>query len=262
MSKLSNYVDTLIELSRQQGLTSSNDVVYRLAPEVVVILSDNEPTDHTFPLNGVWIVSDINAQNYKSVYKRVSKTPADGFAYTWNLIDDYDVFMSAQTWDSADLPAPVILSAKGGQMEAALLPRIVTQFLATEAIPRSYADAIKSQLSSGFSVMLNNMNSRVTANTGRTNDLNQKVQLLSAKVDEAISSSAIRGAVVVQDTPTPLWACTHDFGEGYGFMLCMDDSGEIVWPERVYTDPSAPETLLVEFLDSVSGYGLLVFIPK
>lgn len=262
MSKLSNYVDTLIDLSRQQGLTGGNDVVYRLAPEVVVILSDNEPTDHTFPLNGVWIVSDINAQDYKSVYKRESKTPANGQAYTWNLIDDYDLFMSAQTWDSADLPTPVIVSGKGGQMEAALLPRIVSQFLANEAIPRSYADAVKTQLSNGFSVMLSNMNNRVTANTGRTTQLNESVQLLSSKVDEAITSSAIRGMVVVQETPTPLWACTHEFGEGYGFMLCMDDSGEIVWPERVYTDPSAPETLLVEFLDSVSGCGLLVFIPK
>lgn len=262
MSKLSNYVDTLIELSRQQGLVNGNDVVYRLAPEVVVILSDNEPTDHTFPLNGIWIVSDINAQNYKSVYKRKSKTASEGFAYTWELIDDYDVFMSAQTWDSADLPTPVIVSGKGGQMEAALFPRIVSQFLANETIPRSYADAIKTQLSNGFSVMLSNMNNRVTANTGRTTQLNESVQLLSSKVDEAISSSAIRGMVIVQDTPTPLWACTHDFGEGYGFVFCLDDSGEIVWPERVYADPSAPETLLVEFLDSVSGYGLLVYIPK
>jgi len=262
MSKLSNYVDTLIELSRQQGLVGGNDVVYRLAPEVVVIISDNEPTDHTFPLNGIWIVSDINAQDYKSVYKRESKTPANGRAYTWKLIDDYDVFMRPQTWDSADLPTPVIVSGKGGQMEAALFPRIVSQFLANETIPRSYADAIKTQLSSGFSVMLSNMNNRVTSNTGRITELSQNIKLLSAKVDEAISSSAIRGAVIVQDTPTPLWACTHGFGEGYGFMLCIDASGEIVWPERVYTDPSSPETLLVEFLDSVSGYGLLVYIPK
>lgn len=261
MSKLSNYVDTLIDLARQQGLSSTNDIVYRLAPEVVVILSDNEPTDHVFPLDGVWVVTDIDAQDYKTVYKRVNKVASNGKQFTWELVLEYDDFVAIQKWDQSDLPEPVILSAKGGQLEAPLLPRIVNAFVANEVIPRSYADAIKSQLSSGFSVMLSNLNARTTANTGRVNTLNETVRLLSAKVDEAINSSAIRGMVTIQEDPSPLWAFTHEFGEGKGFCFCTDLSGEIVWPEKVYTDPSAPETLLVEFLEPVSGFGLMVYVP-
>lgn len=261
MSKLSSYVDTLVELARQQGLSSSNDIVYRIAPEVVVILSDNEPNDHTFPLDGVWIVTDIDAQNYKSVYKRVSKTPANNLQNTWKLISEYDDFVSVQKWDQDDLPEPVILSAKGGQLEAALLPRKTNAYAANETIPRSYADEVKGALSKGFGVMLNNMNARVTSNTGRVNTLTQTVQLLNSKVED-VATGSLRSMFVVQETPTPLWAFAHEFGEGKGFVFCTDESGEIVWPEKVYTDPSSPNVVLAEFLDSVSGFGLLVFAPK
>lgn len=263
MSKLTNYVDTLVELGLQQGLSANNDVAYKLSADVLVIISYDEPTDHVFPLDGVWIVADVSAQNYKQVLKRSSKTPANGLQNTWAAITEYDDLMRAQQWDASDLPAPVIVSAKGGQLNAALLPRIVSQFLINEAIPRSYADAIKSQLSSGFSVMLNNLNNRVTSNAGQLNLTKQNLAILDSKVTESLESGIVRGKLLVQDEATPLWAVQHDFGAGQGFVFCLTSEGEIVWPEKVYPAQEDPtNVLLVEFLEPVSGFGLLVYIPQ
>lgn len=260
MSKLTNYVDTLIELARQQGLNET-DIVYRLAPDVILILSDNEPTTHLFPLNGVWVMTDASAPTYKTVYKRVSKTPSAGFSYTWNILSEYDDMMAVQQWDAQDLPAPSIISGKGGQMEMPLLPRIINTFLANEMIPRSYADSVRTSLSNGFSVMLNNLNSRTTANTGRITEMNQTIRFLENKVDDAINSGSVRGLVLIQENETPLWAFNHEFGAGRGFCFCTDLNGEIIWPERVYSDPESPDTLFAEFLEPFAGFGIMLFVP-
>ena len=43
MSQLTNYVDTLVTLAQQQGLSASNDIAYKVGADVTIILAFAEP---------------------------------------------------------------------------------------------------------------------------------------------------------------------------------------------------------------------------
>lgn len=267
MTQLTNYVDTLVDLAVQQGLSASNDIAYKLGADVVIILAFSEPVTHIFPLNGLWVIADGASPNYKKVMRRKSKTATSPYQNTWQEETDYATVMgTVQTWDEADLPVPQIISASGGRLTGKVLMRTgAVTFDNDELIPKSYTDGVRTAMNNSFFTMFNNMNTRVNSNLSSIRTLQTDADLLKARVttleDSSVSSEVV-GKVFVQAVPDTVWALRHELGKGEGTPFVTDTSGEILWPETVLPAEADPENvLLLTFLEPVSGTVRLLFTP-
>lgn len=266
MSQLTNYVDTLVSLATQQGLSASNDIAYQLKPDVTMILSFVEPTTHVFPLNGLWLIADGSAAGYKKVLRRVSKTATAPYKNTWQEETDYATVMNTvQRWDEADLPAPQIISASGGRLTGKVLVRTgVTAFDTDELAPKSYTDGVRTAMNNSFFTMFNNMNSRVNSNLTAIRALQQDVPLLDSRIsalEQAGGEGQIKGLVFVQENADTVWALRHDLGKGAGIPFVTDEKGEVLCPETINPAEVDPENiLLLTFLEPVSGVAQLMYM--
>lgn len=267
MSQLTNYVDTLISLAQQQGLSASNNIVYKVSADVTVIVAYGEPVTHVFPLNGLWIIADGASANYKKVMRRKSKTATAPYKNTWQEETDYNTVMNTvQIWDEADLPAPQIISASGGRLIGKVLVRSgVTAYETDELVPRSYPDSIRTQMNGSFFTMFNNMNTRVNSNLASIRSLQTNAQLLGSRVDaleKADTKPAVSGLVFVQKNADTVWALRHGLGKGAGIPYVTDEKGEVLWPETVNPAEADPDNvLLLTFLEPVSGVAQLMYMP-
>lgn len=265
MSQLTNYVDTLMDLAQQQGLSASNDIAYKLKSDVIVILSFTEPLTHTFPLNGLWIIANGSSANYKKVMRRTSKTATSPYQNTWVEETDYNTVMNTvQTWDPNDLPAPTIISASGGRVSGKVLVRTgATTFDSDELVPRSYPDALRVSMNNSFFTMFNNMNQRVNSNLSSIRELQTELPLLASRVEvlEEGAAQKMRMQVFMQEQPSTVWSLNHGLGQGSGIPFVTDEVGEILWPETVNPAEGNPDVLLLTFLEPVSGVAQLLYMP-
>ncbi|QZE57312.1 HNH endonuclease [Erwinia phage pEa_SNUABM_1] len=267
MSQLTNYVDTLISLAQQQGLSASNDIAYKVGADVTIILSFVEPVTHVFPLNGLWIIADGANAGYKKVMRRKSKTATAPYKNTWQEETDYNTVMTTvQVWDEADLPAPQIISASGGRLTGKVLTRTgVTVFDNDELIPKSYTDGVRTAMNNSFFTMFNNMNSRVNSNLAAIRTLQSDAQLLTSRVEvleQATDEASVKGLVFVQQNADTVWALRHGLGKGAGIPYVTDERGEVLWPETVNPAEADPDNvLLLTFLEPVSGVAQLMYMP-
>lgn len=267
MSQLTNYVDTLVNLAQQQGLSSTNDISYKVSADVLIILSFVEPTTHVFPLNGLWIIADGANAGYKKVMRRKSKTASAPYKNTWQEETDYATVMgTVQVWDDADLPAPQIISSSGGRLTGKVLTRTgVTAFDTDELIPKSYTDGVRTTMNNSFFTMFNNMNARVNSNLAGIRDIQANLPLLDSRIkalEDAGSTSQVTGLVFVQENADTVWALRHGLGKGAGIPYVTDEKGEILWPETVNPADADPDNvLLLTFLESVSGVAQLMYMP-
>lgn len=267
MSQLTNYVDTLIALAQQQGLSASNDIAYQVKPDVLIILSFVEPVTRIFPLNGLWIIADGTNAGYKKVMRRKSKTAAAPYKNTWQEETDYNTVMNTvQVWDESDLPAPTIISASGGRLTGKVLVRSgVTTYDNDELTPKSYTDGVRTAMNNSFFTMFNNMNQRVNSNLSAIREIQSSAQLLTSRV-EALENKAdvaqVKGLVFVQENADTVWALRHGLGKGAGIPYVTDERGEILWPETVNPAEADPDNvLLLTFLEPVSGVAQLMYMP-
>lgn len=264
MSKLSDYLDTLVDLAVQQGHSSTNDIVYRLAPDVILILAYKEP-DRIFPLNGLWLITDPASASYKHLLRRSSKTATSPYANTWSEVTDYDdALTTVQTWDSADLPTPQILSGKGGQLLGKVLARTgATTYDANELVPKSYTDGVRTAMNTSFFTMFNNLNARVNVNVSDIRTLKTAQQLLGSRVDALeVNKATVTGKVFLQQEADSVWSLRHEFGAGSGFALVLSEEGEVIWPETMNPSEDDPDNvLLLTFLEPVSGVAQLIYMP-
>lgn len=267
MSQLTNYVDTLVTLAQQQGLSASNDIAYKVGADVTIILAFAEPVTHVFPLNGLWIIADGSSPNYKKVMRRKSKTASAPYKNTWQEETDYNTVMSTvQIWDEADQPAPQIISASGGRLTGKILVRSgVTAFETDELTPKSYTDGVRTAMNNSFFTMFNNMNQRVNSNLTAIRTLQSGAELLTSRVvalEEAGDSGQVKGMVFVQENADTVWALRHGLGKGAGIPYVTDERGEVIWPETVNPAEADPENvLLLTFLEPVSGVAQLMYMP-
>lgn len=267
MSQLTNYVDTLISLAQQQGLSASNDIVYKVSADVTIILAFAEPYTRVFPLNGLWIIADGTSANYKKVMRRKSKTATAPYKNTWQEETDYNTVMTTvQVWDEADLPAPQIISASGGRLTGKVLVRTgVTTYDNDELIPKSYTDGVRTAMNNSFFTMFNNMNQRVNSNLSAIRTIQSDAQLLTARVtalEDSAGEPETKGLVFVQENADTVWALRHGLGKGNGIPYVTDERGEVLWPETVTPAEADPDNvLLLTFLEPVSGTAQLLYTP-
>ncbi|QYW03068.1 hypothetical protein pEaSNUABM13_00109 [Erwinia phage pEa_SNUABM_13] len=267
MSQLTNYVDTLVSLAQQQGLSASNDIVYKVGADVVIILAFAEPVTHTFPLNGLWIIADGANASYKKVLRRKSKTATSPYKNTWQEETDYATVMNTvQTWDAADLPAPQIISASGGTLQGKVFVRPgATTFDSNELIPKSYTDSVRTAMNNSFFTMFNNMNTRVNSNLASIRALQSQTQLLDSRVtalEQTGDKAQVHGLVFVQENADTVWALRHGLGKGAGIPYVTDEKGEVLWPDTVNPADADPDNvLLLTFLEAVSGVAQLMYMP-
>lgn len=267
MSQLTNYVDTLIALAQQQGLSASNDIAYKVGADVTIILSFAEPITHVFPLNGLWVIADGSNAGYKKVMRRKSKAATAPYKNTWQEETDYNTVMTTvQVWDEADLPAPQIISASGGRLTGKVLVRSgVTTYDNDELIPKSYTDGVRTAMNNSFFTMFNNMNQRVNSNLAAIRVLQSNAELLGKRVEvleTATDEAQVKGLVFVQENADTVWALRHGLGKGSGIPYVTDARGEVLWPETVNPAEADPENvLLLTFLEPVSGVAQLMYMP-
>lgn len=263
MSKLTNYLDTITELGMQQGLSASNDVILRVNPDVLIILSFEEPIDHLFPLNGLWMLADSTNANYKKLYRRTSKTPTAPYQNTWQEVVEYDDMMNTvQTWDAADLPQPVIVSGKGGQLQAPLLPH-AAPYVNAEVIPKSYVDGVRTAMNNSFFTMFNNMNARVNQNLADIRIHAENIDQINVRIDALmVSQNSVVAKVFQQETEDTIWTLRHEVGIGSGYVVVLGPEGDYVWPDSVNPMAEDPTNVLeVTFSAPVSGLAFLMYVP-
>lgn len=265
MSKLTDYVDLLVSMSIAQGLSSSNSVMMQPKSGLFVIMSYTEPTDRVFPLNGLWVVSDPASASYKKMLRRKSKTATSPYVFTWTEVTDFDDMMNtAQVYADEDLPQPVIVSGKGGQLLGKLRVRAgVTVFDADEVIPKSYTDSVRTAMNNSFFTMFNNMNQRVNINTADIRVLKTAQNLFESRISALeVAKSTIVGKTFLQTDADSVWALRHELGKGSGFAFVLSEEGEIIWPETINLSEDDPDNVvLLTFLEPVSGVAQLCYIP-
>ena len=183
MTQLESYASALLSLATVQGVSATNPTLYKVVTgsDKTIIVSFNEPVGLTLPINVLWLVADpLNAQ-YGKILRRSSKLSTAPYTYTWSLVTDYnDVINTVQTYDAADTPEPVIVSLSGGQLNAALKPRVSTSYASTEVIPASDVDRRIGILRTLLLGYYNNLNTRELYDDKRIRNLLISVANLQA----------------------------------------------------------------------------------
>lgn len=244
------YTDHLLEAATAQGLSADNDVFFSPQKGNIIAITYKEP-DRVLPLNCLWIDADPSSATYKRMRQRFAKTPNQGFKNSWRVVTEMDQVNSPQFWDTEDLPPPVIISGKGGTLEGPIFTEETKeQFDLYEYINRKYMDAKQKSLSNGFFVTLNGLNGRVSQNTQRIVELEKKLGPVES-----------HNLTFVQEDKSNEWALQHNLGAGTGVVICVNEEGQYIWPEKVVRSAD-PNTLLVSFLQPVSGIAVLTYIKK
>ena len=103
--QLRMYADSLLQVVRYADnpvdyIFKRNNPVLSLSYTIVV--SETEPVNQVLPLNVIWLVMDDQSENYKMFLQRTSKTPKDGFAYTWIPVTSMVQINQVQYFDATD----------------------------------------------------------------------------------------------------------------------------------------------------------------
>lgn len=244
------YTESLLNAAIAQGLSAENEVFFSHQKGSIIAITYKEP-ERILPLNCLWIDADPSSATYKRMRQRFAKVPNQGLKNSWRVVSEMDQVNAPQFWDTEDLPAPVIISGKGGTLEGPIFTEETKeQFELYEYINRKYMDAKQSSLSNGFYVLFNSLNGRVNANTTRI-----------AAIEERLGPVQSQTLAFVQENPSNEWALQHNLGVGNGVVVCTNEEGQYVWPEKVVRSAD-PNTLLVSFLQPVAGIAVLTYIKK
>lgn len=254
MTKLTNYIDTCLEMALAQGANSSNNTVLRVKQDVCIVVSHAEPTDLIFPLDGLWIVADPSSPRYKQMLKRSSKTASGSDTYTWNQMTDFDAAMAPQSWDDTDLPEPVIISGVGGELSGPLVPH-AGPYDENEVAPRSELTSEITKLRSNFFTMYQNMNNRVLNVDSRIRSAEVEISEMSNRLSAVeMQSNSIVSKTFIKDEPSPVWYLNHNADTELVYVLVLTDHGEIVCPDVVGPAPEdSRNSTKVVFGGPVSG---------
>ena len=243
MTQLESYASALMSLATIQGLSSTNPVMYKVVTgsDKTILVSYSEPVGLVLPLNVLWLVADPASTNYSKVLRRTSKTAAIPYTYTWSIVTDYnDLLNTAQYYDALDTPEPVIVSLSGGQLTAALRPRVTSPYDATEVIPASDVDRRVSSVKTTLLGMYNNLNTRELYD-------DKRIKNLLASVANLQASAAF---VHLQSIASDSWVITHGLNTVTPEVAVWIDN-ELVQADSIVTVDS--NTVAVYFLSSVLG---------
>ena len=245
MTQLESYASALLSLATIQGVSSSNPTVYKIVTgsDKSIIVSFTEPVGLVLPLNVLWLVADPASANYTKILRRVSKLTTAPYTYTWTQVTDYnDALNTAQVYDAADTPEPVIVSLSGGQLTAALKPRVSTTYASTEVIPASDVDRRVASVKTTLLSMYSNLNTRELYDDKRIRNL-----LVSVANLQAITSASF---LYSQESASDAWVVPHGLNT-LTPEVAIWVGGELVQADTVTTVDS--NTIAIYFSVSVAG---------
>jgi hypothetical protein len=103
--QLRMYADALLQVVRYAD--NPVDYVFKrnnpvLSLSYTIVVSKTEPVNQVLPLNVIWLVMDDSNENYKMFFQRTSKTPNDGFEYTWIPVTSMTQLNQVQYFDASD----------------------------------------------------------------------------------------------------------------------------------------------------------------
>lgn len=265
--RLISLVNNCLGIAVEQGVSGTNPVLVKLSNtllvgETIIVCAFSEP-QLVLPLNVTWIVADPGHADYAKAFIRSSKTPDGGLQNTWLELELYaDVFVG-QYYAPEDHPIPSIISGIGGQLQGALLARILAEgasYSATELIPKQYVDGRISTLNSSFFVMYSNLNRRVTSNDQRIRALELGAVTVDQRLDtlESMTIGGMPTHIHIQETPEEDWVITHELGTNNVKVDIWDADNELVIPARVYAYNET--TIIISFADGhpVAGRAIIV----
>lgn len=279
--QLDQFVDRSVGIAESKGLAADYPVILKIkeeTQETYIAVSYDEPHDgvQLLPLDAIWIDGDPASPDYKSVYKRSSKTPSGGLQNTWVEITTYvDVFTPPQTWAPEDDPMQVFhedsdlyqelltkVSKDGDQLLGPLLARVLQQgevWSNGELIPRSHLVSELNQQTNSFYNILLQVIQRLSAVEALANDNKRRL-------DELDASGGGDGVVSYTHTQTEAsdtWIVDHDFGTDTILYRIEDDSNIELSPSNVFLvdDPqNVNNQSAIVFAEPVAGRAILVRI--
>jgi hypothetical protein len=109
---LRDFIDGVARYTGIERSDGSPQIVRRTNPSInmtnVFVASFTEPHELLLPENAIWIQYNSSLQDYKWVYRRVSRDPdaAAGTTHTWERVTTYDALFIPQFYNeqSGDLP--------------------------------------------------------------------------------------------------------------------------------------------------------------
>ena len=255
-SNLINFVDRCLGIAVVRQLDASNDVIIKIANpdgtegEFLLVCSYDEPTG-ILPLNVLWIDADTASADYKQVYKRLSKDPANGYSNTWQEINTIaEAFGEQQYYDAEDLP---VVESSISDINQHIL-------LVGADDPHGMVGYVQQKVgkleNDMFSFMLF-VNAKADANKQKISELELGQRGVVERVTALEQQPSIPRYIHTQEEPITSWRIEHNLGSNAIITKFIDSEGELILPD--YEDTSDENIMIVSFSEvAVAGQAFLV----
>lgn len=261
---LSEFKSALLSYATAEGQGPSRpkDFVFNEAAtgydNVRITVAHSEPYATTMPLNLIWFVQ--SGADSGKLLRRTLRSPSGGYQHTWEEVTTIEGLWVTQNWDTApptnlyerdhvdtvgnphhttaaDVGA---LSIGGGTMEGPLHTRIVAVYELTEAVPRSWIEALVNPvraLAQSTRALQTNLNSQFINLRNRVVVLEGRQGAVRVLVSPFIDSTSIN--------------VVHNFNRPNVLVEIYNDDNEMVIPAKIKVLSS--NEIRVEFAEPVVG---------
>lgn len=262
-------LDRIVSVARQRGMDATSPVIVSIKNEqtnqryVRFIVAYSEPHSELAPMNVLWIVADPAAQDFMTVYRRMSRLPENGSSLqnTWVKTSNY---FTTQVWDIPPredqevydhatlfgnvfnaLPQELdAVSRQGEQLEGPLIPRqldVGEQYSNEEVVPRSFIEQALMplrQITNMLQQWFSNLNAQLTSVRNRVTVVEQRLQ-----------DTGGAGFTFTADEPMQEWSINHNLDSAVSIQVFEDS--ELVWPSSIKVIDS--NNVVVRFAEPIRG---------
>ncbi len=255
MANLLTFIDECLAIAVDNGLSNSRPITITVESSVDgiktrIVCSYTEPHDLILPYNVTWIDGDPTSPDYKSAYKRSSKSPANGLLNTWVEVLDYNtIFTPAQYYDGTDLP---IVEAQEAEVQTAIAHVGENVLSGDPHKARFYID-----------LKINAVNNNIQESVNKSNynyqlilDLMTAVDTLTEKVTVLEANAGVKSLVHYQESGEVTWLIPHNFGTQDVLCQIYDDNNDPILPSSMGAFDE--NSWIIHFDINISGKAVLV----
>lgn len=267
MTQIEQYVASTTSLALLQGAGAGKPIIFKTRSDspnlLVVAFEDPNNINPILPLNVFYICIDPAAATVppNTLMKRTySADGSGGYVFGASVVTDFAELSTSQQVYAPDAPEHVILSTRGGQLEASVFPVVKPTYVEEEAAPVSWLRKIINSLRSSVLTMYQNMNNRVISNDLRIRALDATVQDHTYLISQLGNSKFYTHK---QDEASQMWVVEHMFPptEYLVSIFTFDEQGDPVWSDQI-TGFGEDGAHVVMFLAPCSGHALVIAQPR
>lgn len=262
MTQLEQYSNSVVSLALLQGAGANKPITFKTrsdSPNLLVVAYETPGSIALIlPLDVFYICIDPASPTYNVLTRRTyADNGAGGYVYGTRVVTDYAELSTAQQVYAPDAPEHVVLSTRGGQLQASIYPVAKPSYTDDEATPFSWVRTLVNGVRASFLNMYQNMNNRVLYQE-------QRLRIAEGEIDEhTYQISQLWGSAKfyshVQAEASDIWVIEHSFppAEYTVSVFTFDEQGDPVWSDQI-AGFGTSGAHVVSFLGPCSGHAVVV----